>query len=36
MDWGIWVVVGAVVWLTVAVAVGIVLGRMTGRRDREG
>jgi len=35
MDWGVLIVVGIAVWLTAAVAVGLLLGRIIRRRDQE-
>ncbi|NLP84331.1 hypothetical protein HF576_10750 [Microbacterium sp. CFH 90308] len=34
MDWGVLIVVGAV-WVVVAVAVGLLVGRIVRRRDQE-
>lgn len=35
MDWGVLIVVVAVVWVVAAVALGLVLGRMIRHRDEQ-
>jgi hypothetical protein len=35
MDWGVLIVAGVAVWLTVAAAIALLIGRMVRRREQQ-